>query len=257
MFRFPKPCLLRTALTLCGLSIFGIALLASGKASASDAGGPYELSVYPPVPSLDPSPHYRFRVRQVESGEWAEPFAWFTKCPESNPENDASAYYSEFIGGWSQTYCNFEMGEGVFVEVEITRLDPDTGEPIDIHTATPHPRRKVRSWRVEDGKAYVIIDQPTLFAVDIDGQMDENLAPRSQVPGWGASAFPFTNENAIHTVTVFAKPFIKDKPDPNDPSVYLVEPGEIPDEDGDWTSRNPHSLEMARGGMSYCDPPSS
>ena len=194
------------------------------------------LSVYPPVPGLDPSPHYQFRVRQVGTEEWKQPFAWFTKCPESNPANDASMYYSQYIGGWSQTYCNFEMGEGVLVEVEITRLDPSTGKPLDITKATPHPRRKVRSWRVENGRAYVVIDNPALFAVDIDGQMDEIIGPRALIPGVPGQAFPFRNENAIHTVTVFANPFITDKPDPNDPSVYLVEPGERAPETGDWTT---------------------
>jgi hypothetical protein len=43
------------------------------------------------------------------------------------------------------------------LEVEITRLDPETGEQKDIRTAVPHPRRKVRSWRVEDGRVYVIL----------------------------------------------------------------------------------------------------
>ena len=90
------------------------------------------LSVYPPVPGLDSSPHYQFRVREVGTEEWKEPFAWFTRCVDSNPENDATKYYSQFIGGWSNTYCNFEIGEGVLVEVEITRLDPQTGEPVEI-----------------------------------------------------------------------------------------------------------------------------
>ena len=197
------------------------------------------LSVYPPVPGLDPSPHYQFRVRQVGTEEWKEPFAWLTRCVDSNPVNDATKYYSRFIGGWSNTYCNFEVGEGVLVEVEITRLDPQTGEPVEIHTATPHPRRKVRSWRVENGRAYVVIDNPALFAVDIDGQMDENKAPRASLDpsnSLGSASFPFRNENAIHTVSVFANPFITDKPDLNDPSVYAVNPGEIPPETGDWST---------------------
>ncbi len=197
---------------------------------------PAGLSVYPPVPGLDPSPHYSFRVRQVGSDQWMEPFAWLTRCVDSTPENDATRYYSQYIGGWSQTYCNFEIGEDVPVEVEITRLNPETGEPVEISKATPHPRRKVRSWRVEDGRAYVVIDKPALFAVDIDGQMDENNAPRAKPTGFEDDVFPFRNENAIHTVSVFANPFITDKPDPNDPSVYTVEPGEIPPETGDWAT---------------------
>lgn len=164
-------------LAVCGLCLLGAPVIASGDISSAEAVDSQQLSVYPPVPGLDPSPHYRFRVREVESESWEEPFAWFSECVESTPENDASKYYSQYIGGWSQTYCNFEMAEGAMIEVEITRLDPETGEPVDISTATPHPRRKVRSWRVEDGRAYVRLDEPALFAVDIDGQLDENNAP--------------------------------------------------------------------------------
>lgn len=189
------------------------------------------LSVYPPVPGLDPSPHYRFRVRRVGSDEWLEPFALMTRCADYVPRQSPQGYYSGAVGGWSQTYCNFEMGEGVPVEVEITRLDPATGEQRDIRTAVPHPRRKVRSWRVENGRVHVIFENPALFAVDIDGQMDDLPLPRNP-----PSRQRFINENAIHTVTVFANPFITDKPDPTDPAVHVVEPGEQPPTDGDWTT---------------------
>jgi hypothetical protein len=194
------------------------------------------LSVYPAVPGLAPSPRYSFRVHEVGSTQWMTPFAWFTKCIDKGTGIPNNAYYSSFIGGWSNTYCNFEMANNVPVEVEITKLNPSTGMPVDIQKAVAHPRRKVRSWRVENGKAYVIFDKPVLFAVDIDGQMDEHIAPRIIDNVWGDAPFPYTNENAFHTVTVFANPFILDKPVLGDPGVYAVEPGVIPPDDGPWTT---------------------
>lgn len=181
------------------------------------------LSVYPHVPGLDPSPHYRFQVRELKSNQWLSPFAFMTRCGEGG------AYYNRAIGGWTHTYCNFEMGEHVPVEVEITRLDPATGKQRDIQAAVPHPRHKVRSWRVENGKAYVIFEKPALFAIDIDGQMDDNPLPRNP-----PSNRTMTGANAVHALTIFANPFIKDKPDLKDPTVFAVEPGTIPPKDGDW-----------------------
>jgi hypothetical protein len=68
----------------------------------------------------------------------------------------------------------------------------------------------------------VVIENPALFTVDIDGQMDDQDTGR----GYGGPP--------IHTLTVFANPLIEDPPDPADPRVRLVAPGaEVPD-DGDW-----------------------
>jgi hypothetical protein len=190
-----------------------------------------KLSVYPHVPALDPSPHYRFRVRELPAGEWMEPFAFVTRCPmpSSNPAD--WGYYSDYIGGWTHTYCNFEMGTNVPVEVEIRRLDPDTGVQVDIRTAVPHPRRKVRSWRIEDGRVYAIIENPVFFAVDIDGQMDDRPLPRNSPSEQG-----MIGTNAVHAVTIFANPFLQGKPVLDDPDVFAVEPGTLPPASGDWTT---------------------
>jgi len=183
---------------------------------------PPNLSVYPPVPGLAPSEFYSFRVREVNSSQWLSPFACITRCVDKATAE--ATHYFEHLADWSNTYCNFEMANNVPVEVEITRLNPSTGTPVAIQKAVAHPRRKVRSWRVENGKAYVIIDKPVLFAVDIDGQMDE------QNTGKGYSGPP------IHTVTVFANPFITDKPNPAGSGVYAVNPGEIPPDTGTWST---------------------
>jgi hypothetical protein len=175
------------------------------------------LSVYPPVPGLNPSPHYRFRVREI-GGPWLSPFAHLTACPNDD-DSVPYGYMEDQIGGWSHTYCNFELANNVPVEVEITRLGPDGQTPVAIERATPHPRRKVKSWRVEDGKAIVTIDRPTLFAIDVDGELDDAPTPIGQ----------FINEDAKHTVSVFANPFILDKPDLSDVEhVLAIAPGTIP-----------------------------
>jgi hypothetical protein len=196
------------------------------------------LSVYPHVPGLAPSPRYRFRVRKLGSDEWESPFAFMTFCPPVTAGQSVQAYWRGLLGGWTQTYCNFELANNVMVEVEITRLDPATGKQKDIRTAVPHPRRKVRSWRVEDGRVYVMFDKPALFMVDIDGGMDEWPVPRH--PATRETRIRrideegVTNDDAQHQVAIFANPFILDKPDLNDPTVYAVEPGTIPPVGGDW-----------------------
>ena len=178
------------------------------------------FSVYPFVTGLAQSPHYRFRVREVGSPTWSSAFAWFTKCDDDIPGQQATnGYYGDQIGGWSHTYANFEMANHVPLEVEIQRLDPVSGTQIDIQTAVPHPRRRVKSFRVENGRAIVTIDQPALFAVDIDGELD--TLDLNQTP-YGAGNT--TNEDAIHTVSVFANPFILDKPSASDPGVCAVSP---------------------------------
>jgi hypothetical protein len=194
---------------------------------AQPTDGSTNLSVYPHVPGLAQSSRYRFRVRELPDGPWQDPFAFFTFCKEGN-----LGYYSNALRNWTHTYCNFEMNAGTLVEIEITRLNGATSNPsvVPIQTAVAHPRRKVRSWRVENGKVYAVIDRPMQFAIDIDGQMDTRIAPRLL-----NGSMPYNGTNAMHAVTVFANPFI-DKPDLNDPSVFAVEPGTIPPRTGAWTT---------------------
>lgn len=181
------------------------------------------LSVYTPIPGLAESRYYRFRVRK-SGGAWMPSFACFTKCPD-HPTAEYG-YYSQFIGGWSHSYCNFEMADNVPVEVEITRLDPATQKPVSIQSAVPHPRRLVKSWQVEGGRAYVTLERPALFAVDINAELDT----------YDTSSGPRLNEKAIHAVSVFANPFILDKPKLSDPGVRVVKVNERAPETGPWTT---------------------
>ncbi|MFK7894688.1 MAG: PEP-CTERM sorting domain-containing protein [Myxococcota bacterium] len=183
-----------------------------------------------PGATLDPSPYYSIRVRETASSTWQSPFAWVSQSRDDDDVAVAAVdgSYKDLIGGWSHTYANFEMANNVEIEVEITRLNPtgpNAGTQLDIERAVAHPRRKVKSWRVENGRAYVVIDKPVLLSVDIDGEFDDNGATLGDV-----------NENASHAVSVFANPFILDKPDPADPNVRIVQPGERPPYDGTWTT---------------------
>lgn len=173
-----------------------------------------------PEAKLDQSQYYRFRVRDMSlaSENWLPVFAWVTQSAQDGTNTGNSGSYEDFVGGWSHTYGNFEMAQGAEVEIEITRLGLDGITPVDIQSAVPQPRRKVKSWRVENGKAYVVIDKPVLLAIDIDGQFDQ------------PSQIGQVNENALHAVSIFANPFILDKPplegEPGSENVLYIEPGD-------------------------------
>ena len=174
-----------------------------------------ELVVYPPVPGLAASEHYKVRVRSVsDSSGWRSAFAGETACKSVKKKTDA---YFDCLAGWTHTYVNFETTGAV--EIEIARVN---GEPI--HTAAVHPQRKASACSVKDGKVLVRLDKPCLVAVDIDGQMD------GQDTGKSYKGPP------IHTISIFANPPLVGKPKPNDPGVLTVKPGELPPSDGPWTT---------------------
>lgn len=186
-------------------------LLASQSVASADA----ELVVYPPVPGLAASGHYKVRVRSARDGsEWRIAFAWETACKTIDKKTDA---YFEHLAGWTHTYVNFETAGAV--EIEISRVN---GEPI--RDAAVRPKRKASACSVKDGKVLVKLDKPCLVAVDIDGQMD------GQDTGKGYKG------PAIHTISLFANPPLAGKPKPDDPGVLTVKPGELPPDDGPWTT---------------------
>jgi hypothetical protein len=188
------------------------ALLLAPLAGLSAADG---LVVYPPVPGLAASAHYSVRVRPAgDGGAWQSAFAWETICKTVEKKSDA---YFEHLADWTHTYVNFETAGAV--DIEIARAD---GQPI--RSAAVHPQRKAAACSVRDGKVFVRLDQPCLVAVDIDGQMD------AQDTGKGYKGPP------IHTVSIFANPPLAGKPQPGDPGVLTVKPGEVPPSDGPWTT---------------------
>jgi len=227
--------------------------------AASKARG--RLHVYPPVSGFamtnnwgqltknqwTESPYYTYGVQKISllnhtnfalATNWETPFAFFTRCKDYDPTN-ASAYFDEYFGGWSHTYCNFELDPHTPVVIKIHRRTPAEMSSLGIVSQAPkgsithavaYPARKVDSCRIINGDVYVTLSNPALIAVDIDRQMDGRDAPRSQPTGWGEAAFPFRYEsNATHAVTIFANPFIDDKPDTNDTAnVRVVQPGQKP-----------------------------
>ncbi|MBI5833410.1 MAG: endo-polygalacturonase [Armatimonadetes bacterium] len=173
------------------------------------------LVVYPAVPGLAASEHYRARVRSAAAGSlWQSAFAWETACKTIEKGTDG---YFETLAGWTHTYVNFETAGAVVVE--IARAD---GQPI--RSAVVHPRRKASECAVQDGKALVRLDKPCLVAVDIDGQMD------TRDTGKGYKGPP------IHAISLFANPPVVGKPKPGDPGVMTVKPGDTPPSDGPWTT---------------------
>jgi hypothetical protein len=188
------------------------ALLLAPLAGLSAEGG---LFVYPPVPGLAPSEHYKVRVRPAgDAGGWQDAFAWETVCKTIEEKTDG---YFDSLAGWTHTYVNFETAGPV--EIEIARFN---GKPI--RGAAVHPQRKASVCSVKDGKVVVRLDQPCLVAVDIDGQMD------GQDTGKGYKGPP------IHTISLFANAPLDGKPKPHDPGVLTVKPGENPPSDGPWTT---------------------
>jgi Carbohydrate binding module (family 6) len=204
-----------------------------------------KLRVYPPVTGLQPSPYYSFAVQKVSQlaeankdnpNNWLNPFAWFTQCADQNTPGK-TAYYSNYIGGWSHTYCNFELDPNTPIVVKITRSNIDQGAPFGlIRSAVARPAHKVISCNVVEGEVYIVLKEPGLIAVDIDGQMDSRDVPRvAPSVGGNFGSFPHANKaTGCHGVTIFANPLIKDKPKIGDPTVYAVEPGTVPPRDGSW-----------------------
>jgi len=205
------------------------------------------LYVYPPVPGLEPSPYYEIRVQKVNKlnapnledvTNWEEPFAFFTKCKDYDPEQETLKYYSRFIGSWSHTYCNIELDKNTPIVVKITRKDDCAPAPSGaILSAAAHPAKKVDACEVINGDVYVTMSNPSQVSIDIDGQLDSRVAPRTIEDLWDDAAFPYRSEaEGAHAVSIFANPFI-DKPDLEAEGVIAVAPGTLPPEaDGSWNT---------------------
>lgn len=171
------------------------------------------LIVCPATPGVTASPHYAVAIRTLSGDrKWQTAFASITR---SRKTSDGDHRYFKHLSEWTNTFVNFEMNEAV--EIAIARVDR---QPIT--KAVAHPRRKVTSCEVRQGRVFITLEKPCQFTVDIDGQMDD------QDTGMGYSGPP------IHTLTIFANPLVIDRPDPNDDDVFAVSPGTQPPDDGDW-----------------------
>lgn len=218
------------------------------------------LHIYPPVPGFSmtnnwgqltkdqwtESPYYTYGVKKVSelnhtdfalATNWDTPFAFFTRCVDYSTATNA--YFDSYFGAWSHTFCNFELDPHTPIAIKIHRRTQAEMNALGIVSQAPkgpitnavaYPTRKVDSCQIIAGDVYVTLSNPALIAVDIDMQMDGRDAPRNLPSGFGAATFPFRYEsNATHAVTIFANPFIADKPDTNDTAnVRVVWPGQKP-----------------------------
>ena len=182
-----------------------------------------ELSVYGEVPGLNPSPFYQIKIRKESSERYLHPFTFMTECTTENFCNTTGIY--NHLANWSNSYINFEMKDGVEVEIVITKL---FDEPIQ--KAVVHPYTSSNNCVVRDGKAFVTISKTGLFTVDINGQMDD------QDTGKLPQNRGYYQGPPIHTVTIFANPFLANKPSLNDIGVYQVVPGEDVPSEGAWNT---------------------
>ena len=181
------------------------------------------LGIYEHVPGLSPSPYYSFRLRELGSDEWLGTFALFTECTAEKFCNTTGAY--ELLDGWSNTYINFEMKDGINIEIQITKLVDGIME--DIKKAAVHPVNAAKRCDIDQGRVVVRINETGLFTVDIDGQMDDKET--GKLPDGTLYSGP-----PIHTLTVFANPFLENKPSLDDAGVLSVEPSEQAPTEGDW-----------------------
>jgi len=198
--------------------------LAATIASPKDDG----FAAYPAVPGLEASPYYELRLRQVgeEPGDWLTTFALLTECTDAKFCNTTNQ--GKKLGNWSNTYINFQMGSEARVEVEVTKLWGDE----NIATAVVHPVAAAEGCEVMGGKAYCVVHKQALFTIDINGQMDEQ--DTGKLPKPSRSGNPNYDGPPIHTLTIFANPFIDDEPDIFEEGVLAIQPGEEVPTEGDW-----------------------
>ena len=90
------------------------------------------------------------------------------------------------------------------------------------------------------GKAYCVVHKQALFTIDINGQMDEQVwisnksgqihnldeQDTGKLPKPSRSGNPNYDGPPIHTLTIFANPFIDDEPDIFEEGVLAIQPGE-------------------------------
>ena len=205
--------------------LFKLLIMFVGLASCAEEE---KLHVYDAVPGLEASSFYELRVKLTSDAEWTDAFPLVTECTTGTLcDQSPGAGIWRHLANWSNTYVNFEMGDNAEVQIEITKL---WGEPIT--KAVVHPATSATNCYVETGRATVTINKPSLFAVDINGQMDDQdtgKLPKNRTQDRGYYEGP-----PIHTVTIFANTFLANKPDLEDEGVLTVVPGETPQEEGSW-----------------------
>ena len=109
------------------------------------------------------------KVKKEGSERYLHPFTFVTECTTEKYCNTTGIF--NHLGNWSNSYINFEMQDGVDVEIVITKL---FGDPIQ--KAVVHPKSASKNCVVKNGKAYVTINKTGLFTVDINQWMTRTQA---------------------------------------------------------------------------------
>ncbi len=160
------------------------------------------LVLYRPVPGIPAatstdvtrikiSDKYKVQVCLSGTNDWRDVTAYQTSSQATTTGND-KGYYGH-LKGWTHTYVNFEVQYGVSVDVKISSLP--TGSTIDPNSSKAHPSSSAYNIKRfnQDTKSIVLtFNGPNLFAVDINGQMDNKHT------GMG-----YTGPE-IHTISIFA-----------------------------------------------------
>ena len=97
------------------------------------------------------------------------------------------------------------------------------------------PQLLCSPYLTEAGEAVITLDQPCLFTVDINRQMDDQDTGKLPMNRGVYEGPP------IHTLTIYANAVLVNKPGLEEAGVLPVRPGEQPLEEGDW-----HTLLPAR-----------
>ena len=96
------------------------------------------------------------KLKKEGSERYLHPFTFVTECTTEKYCNTTNFF--NHLGNWSNSYINFEMQDGVDVEIVITKL---FGDPIQ--KAVVHPKSASKNCIVKNGKAYVTINKTGLF----------------------------------------------------------------------------------------------
>lgn len=168
------------------------------------------LIVYPAPEGITASDMYSVRLSEDGGKTWTNSFTYKTECLDKSVD---SAYYSDYIGGFTASFTNFEMKDDTPITVEITKL---WGDPIKSADVKPHSKNIANV--VDGNKVIFTITEPALLAVEIDG-------------------YP-NNGKTDHSICIFANAPMEDVPDMNDPTVKVLYPGdEIPPyNDESWST---------------------
>ena len=202
-----------------------------------------QLLVTSDVPGLAASNWYAVRIRQPNQA-WQNSFVFWTMSNclyEMRPDGVINNGCFDAVYNYSGSWVSYEVGDTTTVEVEIEKLWGDG----QISLAIPRPASRASASLV-NGKTMVAIVGPQQVNIDIDGQFERVDSGNGMM--FADRVYP------RHTISIFANPYIDDtqRPDPNDPDVRTVAPGETAPGPGEY---NETTLYFLPGVHNLYEPP--